>query len=93
MVKKQTTQAELKELIKQENLLIGTERIIKNLKNGNISKVYVSSNCPDSVKKDVEHYCKMQDVEVVQLRQMNDELGVICKKPYAISMLALLKGE
>ena len=93
MPKKQAddSAAELKKLMKSGSLVIGTERTIKGLKEGKLQKVYVSSNCPAGVRGDIAYYSKIYPVEVVELHQPNDELGVLCKKQFAISVIGLPK--
>jgi len=85
------TIAEIKKLLKDKKLIIGTERTIKNLKLGRISKVYVSSNCPENVNDDISYYSKLANAAVLKLSYPNDELGVICKKPFSISVLSILR--
>lgn len=84
--------AEIKKLLKSPLLIIGTKDTIDNLKQGAVGKVFMSSNCPETVKKDIGYYSKLAKAEVVELKQANDELGVICKKPFSISVLSLKKG-
>ena len=83
---------EIKKMLKSGNIVIGTERTIKNLKLGRVQKVLLSSNCPNSVEKDINYYSGLSNAEAYKLEYANDELGVICKKPFSISVLALLKG-
>ena len=82
---------EIKKLIKSGTFIIGTEKSIKQLKMGKVQKVLVSSNCPASVEKSINHYAGMNGAEVHKLEYPNDELGVICKKPFSISVLSFLK--
>ena len=91
MVKK-IDSAEIKKMIKTGNIIIGTERSIKSLKIGKVQKVLLSSNCPSKVEKDINYYAGLSGAELYKLAYPNDELGVICKKPFSISVLALLKG-
>ena len=84
--------AEIKKMLKLGNIIIGTERTIKSLKLGRIAKVLVSSNCPAKVEKDISYYVGLSGAELHKLDYPNDELGVICKKPFSISVLALTKG-
>lgn len=83
--------ADVKKIIKDKKLAIGTDQTMKNLKQGKVKKVYLSANCPKNVKEDVEHYAKKFGSEVEVLDVRNDELGVACKKPFSISVLSLLK--
>ena len=84
--------AEIKKMIKSGILVIGTKRTIKSLKLGKVQKVLVSSNCPSSVESDINYYVGLSGAEFHKLDYPNDELSVICKKPFSISVLALLKG-
>jgi len=93
MTTKNYTVAEIKKLLKQENLIIGTERTLKQMKLGNVETVLLSTNCPQKVIDDIDYYAKLSDIEKVELNYPNDELGVICKKPFSISVLSLLKVE
>jgi len=83
--------AEIKKMIKSGNVEIGTEKIMKNLRLGRVQKVLVSSNCPARVEKDISYYASLSGAEFHKLEYPNDELSVICKKPFSISVLAVLK--
>jgi large subunit ribosomal protein L30e len=85
------TVAEVKKLVGNKKLLIGTDRALAALRKDEVKKVFLASNCLKSVKEDVEHYAKLTGVEVSQLDVANDELGVLVKKPFSVSVLALLK--
>ncbi|MBI4452186.1 ribosomal L7Ae/L30e/S12e/Gadd45 family protein [Candidatus Woesearchaeota archaeon] len=89
---KKTTSAEIKKMLKAGNLILGTERSIRSLKLGKADKILLSANCPKRVEKDVSHYAGLAGVEFQKLEYPNDELGVICKKPFSISVLAVVKG-
>ena len=91
--KKALTSTEIKKLIKAKNLVTGTERTIKNLKLGKVEKVIISSNCSESVLNDLNYYAGLSKTETLKVKYLNDELGVICKKPYSISFLSILKGD
>ena len=89
---KKISAAEIKKMLKSGNVVIGTERTVKNLKLGRIQKVLVSSNCPAGVEKDINYYAGLSGAELHKLDYPNDELSIICKKPFSISVLAFLKG-
>ena len=91
MAKKINT-VEIKKMLKSGGLIMGTEKSLKSLKLGKVQKVLMSSNCPASVEKSISYYAGLNGAEVHKLEYPNDELGVICKKPFSISVLALVKG-
>ena len=85
------TSTEIRKLVKAGNFIIGTGRTLKSLKLGKIDKVIISSNCPDRVSKSISHYAALSNAETFSVPYPNEELGVICKKPYSISVLSILK--
>ena len=90
--KKTITSTEIKSLIKTKKIIIGSERTIKNLKLGKVEKVLISSNCSESMINNLTYYAKLSNTEVIKLDYTNEEIGVICKKPFSISVLSILKG-
>ncbi len=83
--------AEIRKLLKNKGTIIGSERTLKNLKLGKVKKVYLSSNCADDVRDRIEHYSKLSKAEIVKLNYPNLELGILCKKPFSISVLSVMK--
>ena len=78
---------ELKKLVASTKATVGTERTLKELKAGKLAKIYLAKNVSENTKNDVETYAKIANVEIVTLDVRNDELGVICRKPYSIAVL------
>lgn len=89
---KKISSEDIKKMLKSSKVVIGTEKTIKNLKLGKVQKILVSSDCPLSVEKDIKYYAKLSGAEFFKVDYPNEELGVICKKPFSISVLSLLKG-
>ena len=91
MEKKLSELEEIKKNLKSDKLVIGTSSCIKNLKLGKLSKIFVSSNTPQTTVLDIKQYKKLTDIDFIQLDVPNDELGMFCKKPYSVSVIGLLK--
>ena len=91
--KESLTSTQIKKLIKTKNLVIGTERTIKNLKLGRVEKIIISSNCAEGVINNLNYYAGLSKAETVKVSYPNDELGIICKKPFSISVLSILKQQ
>ncbi|MBW2972693.1 ribosomal L7Ae/L30e/S12e/Gadd45 family protein [Candidatus Woesearchaeota archaeon] len=83
--------AEIKKLLKEDKLVIGKDETLKGLRTGKFVKVFLSANCPAVLKEDIEHYASLAGVEVVDTGLQNVELGDICKKPFSIAAIGLLK--
>lgn len=86
-----TNIAEIKKLLTTDKILIGTDKTKKALKRGQVAKVFLCSNVNQETREDIMYYQGLSDVPVVELKEKNDELGVICKKPFSISVLGILK--
>jgi large subunit ribosomal protein L30e len=86
------TAAEIRKLLADKRLVLGTERAQKLVRQGKLAKMYLSSNCPPSLKEDLVKYCALAGIECQELPVSNDELGVWCKKPFAISVVGVLKS-
>ena len=83
---------EIKKLAKSKKLIIGSERAIKLLKNKKAEKIFVSSNCPDGVKKDIKKYCSLSGANCIELKQTNEELGMLCKRSFSVAVASVIKG-
>ena len=82
---------EIKKGLEDEKILVGTDECLKSLKLGKLQKVFLSSNTKEESKEEIEKLAAISDVEIVELKYPNDELGTMCKKPFPISVLALVK--
>ena len=80
---------EIKTLLKENKEIIGTERVLKGLRLNTIGKVFVALNCNEETLGNIESLAKLSKVEIIKLKQPNDELGIICKKPFSISVLGI----
>jgi large subunit ribosomal protein L30e len=81
--------AEIRKLLGSDKLIIGTDRVMKLLRQGALKKVILASNCKAEISSDVQYYSGLNGVEIVQLAENNEELGVFCKKPFNISVLGI----
>jgi len=82
---------QIKDSIKTEKVIFGTEQTLKLIKKGKIKTVFVSSNCPEGIISDLERYSKLDKFELVKTESSNKELGVFAKKPFSISIISVLK--
>ena len=85
------TAVEIRSLLADKKLVIGTERTMKLLRLGKLKIVYLSANCADNTKEDILHFSKLTKTDVKELAYPSNELGVVCKKPFSISVLGVLK--
>ena len=79
---------ELRDALKEQKMIFGTKETLKQLKKGAVKKVFLSGNCPNSVRDHVKHYSKLAKVDVVELQQPGDEIALLCKKNFSVSVLS-----
>lgn len=84
------TSTDLKRLLAQNKLVLGTDETMKLLRQKKVQRVLLTANVDPKVREDVERLCKLAGVECQNIVQRNDEVGAICKKPFAISVVAVV---
>lgn len=80
---------EIRNALKNDKLVIGTETVIKSIKEKSLSKVVLSNNVPADVKEDIERYAEISKIPVENVDMPNEDLGVLCRKKFHISVLGL----
>ena len=82
---------DLRNALKENKVILGSDRTIKYLKLGKVRTVIVASNCPESKRKGLEHYTKLTGVKLESFEGTAKQLGVFCGKPFSIASLAIVK--
>ena len=81
---------DLKSALKENKVILGSKRTIKYLKLGKVKMIVISNNCPDNVKKDLEHYTKLTGINLGNFDGTAKQLGIVCGKPFSIATIAIL---
>ncbi len=76
----------LKSLVKEKKIIVGSDETIKAIRNGTAKEVFISSNCSEELKERLIKYCKLSKCEINILKDDSKELGAICKKPFSINI-------
>lgn len=82
--------AELKKLLTAKRVVIGTERTIKQARANNLARIIFTKNCPLSVRQRVQQVCD-SSIICQEIEHLNNDLGTLCKKPFAISVLGIMR--
>ncbi len=82
---------EIKKLLDSDKMILGLKRTMKNLKKSKVGKVILASDCPEGFKEDIEYYGKFANVVIEKATMPCDELGTICKKPFPVTVIGILK--
>ncbi|MCG2867851.1 MAG: ribosomal L7Ae/L30e/S12e/Gadd45 family protein [Candidatus Nanopusillus acidilobi] len=81
-----------KKIVDEKRIVIGYNRTLKKIKRGEVEKVFLAKNVPENIKKDIEYYQKLGNFEVEVLNYSNEEVGLLLKKPFKISVISILKN-
>jgi large subunit ribosomal protein L30e len=82
---------QLKEALNKNKAIIGSGRTIKYLKAKELKIIIISENCPDNLRKDIEHYSKLSGTKLEKFNGTSIQLGVFCGKPFPIATVAVMK--
>ncbi len=83
------TTEEIRKLLEEGKLIIGHNETVHALESGSAAKVLLAQNAPAAQRGVVEEYAQMQKTPVVALEVSNTALGTVCRKPFAISFIAV----
>ena len=86
-----TVTQEIKSAIKEKKLVMGSRVVFKGVKIGRIDTVFYASNCPENVRKDLDHYAKLSKIKIEKFEGNANQLGEICGKPFNILMVGVMK--
>jgi len=83
----------IKEKIKQDKVLLGYKSVMKSLKSSRSELIIYANNLPDDRKKMIEHNAKISNVEIKEYPNDNVNLGLVCGKPFSVSVLAIKRSK
>jgi len=75
--------------IKTKKHLFGHKETLKNI--DKVERIYIASNCPEEIMKKIKERAKKAEVKVKLLNLKTYELKELCKKPFPISVISVLK--
>jgi len=83
----------LEEIIQSANktnsIVIGSRESKKFIKLNDAKLIVMANNTPEKMKKEMEHNAKIGGIKVEIFGKNSKELGVLCGKPYPISVLVV----
>lgn len=85
------TIAKLLEAIKENKVVFGATNTLKLLKHNEIEEIYLTSNCPEHTIEKIESAAKITNTPVNKLTENSEELAVLIKKPFSMSVASIRK--
>jgi len=84
---------DVRNAVKENKVILGSSRAIKYLKLGKVKTIVLANNCPETVRKDLEHYTKLTGIKLEKFDGTAKQLGIFCGKPFSIASLAILSEK
>ncbi len=80
----------LKVKVTEDKVVVGSKEVLRGLRAGTLSVIYMATNCPTKSREDIKVYGAHMGVNIIELTMNNEELGIFCKKNYFIGTIAIL---
>ena len=81
---------ELKKLLEQKKLTIGSTDVVRKLKQGKLTKVIIANNASKKVIEDIQYNAGFTAIEIEKVPYPNDELGILLKREHPIQAIGIL---
>ena len=75
--------------VKTGKVSFGANSAVQNAKTGKAKLIILASNCPKTVREDIEYYCKLSRVPLITHKGSSMDLAAICGKPFSVSALSI----
>lgn len=82
---------EIKKAMGSKKLIIGENSTKRALKSKEAEMVMVAKNAPKILTKELEKLCEIGKIKFEKMDKDNTELGLTCRKPFAVSVLSIKK--
>ncbi len=79
----------IKKKVKEGDIILGYNRVIKAIKTKRLQTIVYANNFPKERLKIVKHNARISKIEVKEYPKDSVELGLVCGKPFTISILAI----
>lgn len=74
---------------KTGKIQFGSNSALKSAKTKKAKLILLASNCPQSIREDIEYYCKLSEIPVSVYKGDSSDLGALCGKPFEVSALTI----
>jgi len=80
---------ELRMALNTGKVHLGTKVAMRELRRGRAKIAILSSNCPDRTKESIMTNGQLSDIPVLEHQKDSIDLGVLCGKPYPVSVIVI----
>ena len=76
-------------LVKTGKVVFGVNKTLNAARGGKAKLIVVASNCPRSIREDIEYYSKLSNIPSIVYNGSSLDLGMACGKPFMVSALTI----
>ncbi|HLP79802.1 MAG TPA: ribosomal L7Ae/L30e/S12e/Gadd45 family protein [Acidobacteriota bacterium] len=89
MTTQQEAVAIIQKAIADGKHVFGTKVTLKKLKTKAVKKIFLTTNVAKNDEDDIRYYASLNGTDVEKLTMTNEELSIICKKPFLVGVVAI----
>ena len=71
--------------------ILGAKVTLKKLRAGTLAKIFLASNVAEVLEEDITYYAGLNGTEVVKLPALAEDISIVCKKPFFITVIGIAK--
>ncbi|MDH7563943.1 MAG: 50S ribosomal protein L30e [Candidatus Bathyarchaeota archaeon] len=75
--------------VKTGKVSFGANSARQHAQTGKTKLIILASNCPPSLREDIEHCCRLSKVPMIIFKGSSLDLAAVCGKPFAVSALSI----
>jgi ribosomal protein L30E len=79
--------SEIKKILENDKAVFGINETLKLIEKKQIEEIVLSSNCPEDIMTKIVE----SEVKISEIDKTNQELGILCKKAFSVSVLGIKK--
>ncbi len=80
---------EIAKALLEKKAVLGAKITLKLLRKHQLTKIYLAANAASVYEEDIRYYAQISGVTVEKLPLTAEEMGILCKKPFFISVLSI----
>ena len=80
---------EITKALVEKKAVLGAKRTLKKLRNHELTKIYIAANAASINEEDIAYYAQLAGVTVQKVPISAEEIGILCKKPFHVSVLSI----
>ena len=83
----------LVEALKEKKLIVGAGAAQKSMIAGELEEIFLAANCHEQMREKFKSRAGVSEMPVTELERTSEEIGALCKKPFAITVAAIKKTK